>query len=71
MTTITRNTIEALKLELESDEFYCDIGVASIVASLEKRLRRHPITEKLRRLVIESPDTASSAVDYAWSIARV
>jgi hypothetical protein len=70
MTDIRLKSFDELKQELESDEFYCEVGVASSVATLAKRLENRVTTQELKRLLIENPDGAGAVVEYASAIAH-
>jgi hypothetical protein len=64
------NSFEEVKKELESDEFYCDIGFASTVPALENRLGENIATHNLIRLIRTDPEIVEDVANYALEIAR-
>lgn len=67
---IILSPVDQLLAAFESDDFYCDVAIASSPTSFYRRLARHPLTLQLRCLVESNPENALRVLKYASMLAR-
>jgi hypothetical protein len=54
--------------DLESDDFYADVAIASTPASFYRRLRAHTVVGRLLAIIQVAPDIGPQLLNYAASV---